>query len=326
MSVDGAALRDLLKRAFLPTLPAASRLTEVDVRPFDGRGWYAAYRVDVQTDDGSRHSLFLKDFGTPRGGKGDMAGRRERERCVYAHLLDPGQDGTARCYGTRWDPEAGAFWLLLEYVDGTSVRQLDLRVWLRASAWLARFQAAFRARSVRPPVCPLVRHDLHYFREVADGAIEAISGWSAGEGVRVRRLVNGYDRRLAQLLEQPDTLVHGAFLPVQILAVGPGEERLCPLDWELAGLGPQVYDLGFLAYGFRGDERRSLLSAYSEEAARLGLAVPEDLSRRVASIEVHRTLTALGQSKDRDYDDQAILEYIDILERLMAGVEAGEGA
>lgn len=324
MSVDHGALRALLGRAFLPALPGAPELRDVTVQPFHGRGWYDAYTVAVHLDDGARYKLFLKDFGAPRADKGDMAARRERERCLYARLLRPDDDGTARFYGADWDDGLGRYWLLLEYVEGTPVRQLDLQTWCRAAAWLARFQAASRARSDPAASCRLVLHDEGFFLDVAAGAVRAVSLWSAAEGARLRELLGGYGRWLDHLLDQPPTLVHGAYLPVQILAAGNAGDRLCPLDWELAGLGPAVYDLGFLAYGFSGEERHALLAAYRDEAARVGLAVPDDLSGRVACVEVHRTLAALGHSVERGYSDQAIGEYMAILEALMDRAEAGK--
>jgi hypothetical protein len=324
MRLDHGALRALVDRAFLPTLTGTPQLRDLTARPFEGGGWYGAYTVGVHLADGARHELFLKDFGAPRAHKGDMAGRRDRERCLYERLLRPEDDGTARFYGVDWDDALERYWLLLEYVDGTPVRQLDLETWCRAAAWLARFQVTSRAQSDPAAPCRLVRHDERFFLDVASGAVQAVSVWSAVEGARMRELVRGYGRWLVDLLEQPPTLVHGAFLPMQILAVGDGGDRLCPLDWELAGLGPPAYDLGFLAYGFRGDERHALLAAYRDEAARVGLAVPDDLSRSVACVEVHRTLAALGHSVERAYSDEAIGEYLTILETLMAESEPGK--
>jgi hypothetical protein len=324
MSPDAETLRRLLEGAFLPTLSGGQDLDGFTYAPFEGAGWYRAYTVDVRFRDGAAHRLFLKDLGAPRGGKGDMVGRRERERCVYERLLQPERDGTARLYGVEWDPEGARYWLLLEYVEGTPVRQLDFETWRGAAAWLARFQAGFSAHTGRAARCDLVRHDEPFFLDVARGAVDAVTLWCRAAGARVLELLDGYDRHLSRLLEQPPTLVHGAFLPMQILAVGDDGGRLCPVDWELAGLGPPLYDLGFLAYGFKGAERRSLLAAYREEATQLGSAVPEDLSRRVACVEVHRTLAALGQSVERAYDDEAIGEYLDILEGLLARIGAEE--
>ena len=75
--------------------------------------------------------------------------------------------------------------------------------------------------------------------------------------------------------------VHGEFYASNIL-VSPG--RVCPVDWEMAGIGPGVLDLAALATAWEGADRARIVAAYADErgapvdeedldAARLVLAV-----------------------------------------------------
>ncbi len=316
MSFEADALGRLLAEAFALPAPGARPLSGFTARPFDGGGWYQAYTVEARLEDGTVHRLFLKDLGAPKAEKGDMVARRERERCVYQRLLDPELDGTARLYGVEWDPDASRYWLLLEFVDGVPVRHQEMDAWRCAAAWLARFQAGSERRESNGDACALLRRDERFFLATAHRAVDAVSTRSPALGEGVGGLVEEYVSSLLPLVRQRPTLVHGAFMPMQILTQGGGSDRVCPVDWELAGLGPPAYDLGFLAYGFRGPKRHELLAAYADEAARLGLPVPEDLSEQVRVMEIHRTLMALAQSEEREYDDQAVADYLDVLESL----------
>ena len=327
MRPEGRALRRFLERAFVPGLPGASVLEDVVSSPVDEGGWYGAWSLDVRLADGTGHRLFLKDYGIYRQPKRDMAGRRERERCVYRGLLRPDRHGTARYHGSEWDREAGRYWLLLEFVEGVPVSHLALEAWCRSAAWLARFQAS---RPGGPAAGPcrgrLVTHDRRFFVDVAARAVEALSTRSRRRGRQLRRTLREYGDWVDGLLvEDAPVFVHGAYLPGQILSSGDGEDRrLCPLDWELAALGSPAYDLGFLAYGFQGEERAALLGAYRRELERAGGEAPDDLSRRVACVGVHYTLTALAHSAERGYDDGAVLEYLDLLEGLVERAGPGE--
>ena len=51
------------------------------------------------------------------------------------------------------------------------------------------------------------------------------------------------------------TLLHGVYLPSQILADPDAEQlRICPVDWELAGIGSPLYDFAFFADGFESQQ------------------------------------------------------------------------
>jgi thiamine kinase-like enzyme len=61
----------------------------------------------------------------------------------------------------------------------------------------------------------------------------------------------------------PKTLVHGELYASNVLV---GDDRVCPVDWELAGIGPAVLDVAALTMGWADDERRLLVDVYRSAA------------------------------------------------------------
>jgi thiamine kinase-like enzyme len=74
----------------------------------------------------------------------------------------------------------------------------------------------------------------------------------------------------------PRMVIHGELYPSNVLVAG---ERICPVDWEMAGSGPGIVDLAALASGFRSEETEAILAACGDadrvafDCARLPLAV-----------------------------------------------------
>jgi len=69
----------------------------------------------------------------------------------------------------------------------------------------------------------------------------------------------GYAEVMERLGQLPTTLVHGELYASNVL-VAPG--RVCPVDWELAGIGPGVLDVAALTAGWPDEERSTLIDAY----------------------------------------------------------------
>jgi aminoglycoside phosphotransferase (APT) family kinase protein len=66
------------------------------------------------------------------------------------------------------------------------------------------------------------------------------------------------------LLALDPTLLHGEFYASNVLvALQPDSLRVCPVDWELAAIGPGLMDLGALIAGsWSEEEKRELARAY----------------------------------------------------------------
>jgi thiamine kinase-like enzyme len=65
------------------------------------------------------------------------------------------------------------------------------------------------------------------------------------------------------LLSLPVTIVHGDFSASNVLVAETATGlRVCPVDWEAAGLGPGLTDLAALVTGWREPEVVKLADAY----------------------------------------------------------------
>jgi thiamine kinase-like enzyme len=70
-----------------------------------------------------------------------------------------------------------------------------------------------------------------------------------------------------RLIALPVTFIHGEFYASNVLVESNGRTRICPIDWEMAGIGPSLIDLAALASGKWTDERRTELAAAYLDAA-----------------------------------------------------------
>jgi aminoglycoside phosphotransferase (APT) family kinase protein len=243
--------------------------------------------------------VFLKSFGRSRLPKDAAVERRERELRVYSELLPGAGLGTARFLAADWDPTAGRFWLLLEFVDGEPLRYCGLEHWLEAAAWLARLHGRFAGAQERLRASGfLMRHDDAFFLGAAERAREAVAGLSDRLARRLAHVLKDYDAVVALLSREPDMLVHGSYRPQNVLvARSRGDtSRICPTDWELAAFGRSTFDLAFLCDGFRPPQLDQLLDAYEREAGRPGIAPRnrDELRHEIDCFRLHKTISSLG--------------------------------
>ena len=78
-----------------------------------------------------------------------------------------------------------------------------------------------------------------------------------------------YDAVTEQLAALAPTFIHGEFYPSNVLVQQGGKTpRVCPIDWEIAAVGPGLLDLAALSVGKWTDaERARLAVAYRAAAA-----------------------------------------------------------
>jgi len=298
-------------------------VARIEREPCAAAGSYEAYVVSATLTDGRQLRLFLKDYGASRRPRRDARARRERELGVYRELLPEAGLGTARHLGEVWDDERR--WLLLELVEGRSLRDLGLEHWISPLEWLGRLHARFADAwdgSAPPPF--LERHDEPYFRAMADRAMTAVASltpWLAERMATVRERLHGV---LPVLAAGPRTLVHGAFLPANVI-VAPGKpQRICVVDWELAAVGAPCYDLAFFCDGFEGPALDRMLAAYRDAAEANGLCLPDDarLRRAIDCFRLQRVMGWLEAAERKRYTDEAIDRLVTRGEMLSALVEA----
>lgn len=192
-----------------------------------------------------------------------------REAEVYRTLLPRAPGGTALLYTA----EDGV--LVLERVHGVPLWEVgDLAVWEEAARWLARLHRARLHERVWPPPRRLLRYDRRYYdRWLA--RVRSTPG--AGEA---DRLAEVHAEVVEELLALPQTLIHGEFYASNVL-VSPGGSppRICPVDWEMAGVGPALVDLAALTSGWDGAAAARLVDAYRQAGGYAGTDRDLDLCR-----------------------------------------------
>lgn len=174
-----------------------------------------------------------------------------REINVYRYLHSALDLGTPKLYGASGD------WLFLEYVPAPELYQIgDFEVWLEAARWLARLHAsrASEPAAARKRVPQLLEHDASYYGAWLRRA-------HAFAGSKLDSIAERYSEVMNFLLVLPRTLIHGEFYASNVLVQTTEHEvRICPVDWEMAAIGPGILDVAALASGRWNRERRLMMA------------------------------------------------------------------
>lgn len=237
-------------------------IARLERRSYDYQTSFALEELDVWLDGGEPLRLIFKDVG-PRalaGGAGSVKPRflyePLREIETYRTILAPLDIGTARCYGVVTDARRGRFWLFLEKVPGIELWQCELETWQRVAGWLAGLHE--RCRDARTD--HLLRYDRDTYLVWLRRAQEFVSS------PELDRIVAAYSRVVDRLLGLPKGFIHGEFTASNVLVQERTNGlRVCPVDWEMAAVGPALLDLAALTAGSWNDEERdAIASAYYE--------------------------------------------------------------
>jgi phosphotransferase family enzyme len=224
--------------------------------------------VDVFLADGRTLQLMFKDLSRPL----EQAQRvkpaflidPQREIDAYAELLCDRQLGTPMCYGTVANARDGQYWLFIDRVEGTRLRELgDFTHWERAAEWLAGLHVEFAgAADELEEHRHLLKYSREHFAIWIDRAVQLV-----GDDSRTRRSITWLAERYEPVIERlavlPKTFIHGEFYPSNILIqeTAAGAE-VCTVDWEMAAVGPGLIDLAALASGWSEVEAKRLTDAY----------------------------------------------------------------
>lgn len=249
-------------------------------RPFEYRTSFPIEALDVTLPDGTELRMLFKQLGwdtldgLTRAAKPEFLHDPLREPTVYSSLLEHAQLGTPRFFGSV--PERS--WLFVELVDGVELYQVgDLGLWQETARWLARMHERFAPDVDRHRAAGrLLDYDHAYYRRWIDRA----RGFAdAYEDATERQqtlawLAERYDSAIEELTALPTTVIHGELYASNVLVDARGNApRICPVDWELAAVGPGLVDLAALVSGGWSDEdRQAIVSAYGDVPGRdLGL-------------------------------------------------------
>lgn len=278
-------LRAALERTLSGYFGTPRRIASLARRPSDYRSSFILEEIEVDFDDGTTLPLMFKNvsrealLAAAYRAKPGFLYDPLREIETYRTILSSGRFGTPTCYGAVADPHHGRYWLFLERITGVELGQVgDFAIWQRAAEWLAATHARFASE---PDLLPLAQttHLLHY-----DGAYYRL--WPRRAQVILRRttaspqsatrqftsLVRRYDRVIERLVALPATFVHGEFYASNVLVQHTAEAlRICPVDWEMAAVGPGLIDLAALVAGdWTEAERESLAMTYYTTLTQFG--------------------------------------------------------
>ncbi len=267
-------LRQALETVLAGYRGRPGRVTSFDRRPSPYQTSAALEELDVELDAGVRLQIMFKDAGLEAL---DPGARRTkpaflhdpvREIETYRRVLATHRLGTATCYGAVVDPPIGRYWLFLERVPGLELYQVgELATWQHVAAWLAGMHRTFAETSVpaQADAAHALRHDPAYYRvwlERARSFFHQDTPDTESAASELAWLASRHDAVIDRLMALPTTFIHGEFYPSNVLVQETaGGLRVCPIDWEMAAIGPGLIDLAALTAGSWSEEDRSAIAA-----------------------------------------------------------------
>jgi aminoglycoside phosphotransferase (APT) family kinase protein len=225
-----------------------------------------------------------------------------REIQTYRWILPFAPSGTATWYGAVVNPTTRRYLLFLERVDGLELRHVGaFSIWEQTARWIAQFHRSFSPVDVSRLVerSRVLVYDADFYGRWLDRARQFAARRPAVRR-RIDRIGWGYARATSRLADMPRTLIHGEFYPCNVLIRRTGHRvRVCPVDWEMAALGPGLMDLACLTTGWAQREQRALIRAYRaagpDWTTRSG-TIPDDFWLDFHSCRLHLAVRMLGWS------------------------------
>jgi Ser/Thr protein kinase RdoA (MazF antagonist) len=240
-----------------------SRAVVRDRRPCPYRTSFPVEELDIELSGGSTLALVFKETGwesldeEARLAKPRFLHDPLRELEAYVDILQPGRLGTAMCHGAVERAGSKSAWLFLERLSGSDLTEIgEFAVWLEAARWLARMHD--RCRDVRGK--RLLVYDSNFYERWLERAL-AFSPQGSIDAVAA-----AYGQVAERLLALRPAFIHGELYASNVLVeTGGARPRICPIDWELAAVGPPLVDLAALSAGRWSEEQRlELARAYRE--------------------------------------------------------------
>jgi aminoglycoside phosphotransferase len=272
-----ARVKDDELRQFVRSALVARRNSppcEVIRTPYDYYSSFAIELLVANLQDGTQLPLIFKDLSPnalleeARRVRPSELYQPEREIIVYRNVLAAAGLGTPTCYGSLIDQKADRYWLLLEKVAGDELYTIgEFSIWLDVARWLACAHSQLAESLNVQQTGTLLRYDARFFHTVVERAIAHSNTRRQSVDVNpgsLRSLWTMCHEIVDRIVELPRTIIHGDFYASNILvAAQDTNHRICPVDWELAGVGPGLMDLAALVSGKWSElERQKLARAY----------------------------------------------------------------
>jgi hypothetical protein len=282
-------LRQELEQAVASIFGSRRLVRHVSRRRSQYSSSYTIHNLRVVLDRGERFSLVLKDLSPSalleeaRGVRPGFLYDPLREIEMYRTVIEQERFKTPIFYGAVIQKEIDRYWLFLERVEGPLLWQVGgLEQWMNAARWLACFHGHFAIRKSNKLALPklLLRYDVEHCMRWLSRAERFVtrrrSSVPTQLALQFNRIAKGYSRIVDNLLTLPRSLVHGEFYPSNvILRRHRSGGTVCPIDWEVAAVGPGMIDLAALVSGaWEPSDRKALIAAYREELGRITTGVP----------------------------------------------------
>ncbi|HYN88514.1 MAG TPA: phosphotransferase [Ardenticatenaceae bacterium] len=283
-------LRSTLEGALGRHFGVPCRITAFERRPSAYRTSFAIEELDVQLDDGTVLQIMFKDLsrhGLPdfvRRAKPDFLYDPRREIETYRTILAGSDLGTATCYGAVADDAANRYWLFLEKVPGVELYQVgEFSTWQAVARWLAGLHERFAPEAAAGDApgdsiqghapsplhsVPLLRYDADFFSLWLSRALLFARAAEPFEARQARQALDWLAGRYGQVVERlaalPVTFIHGEFYAANVLVQEQADAlRVCPVDWEMAAIGPGLLDLAARTAGqWTEEEKAAMAEAY----------------------------------------------------------------
>ncbi|MFM2295465.1 MAG: hypothetical protein RLZZ350_1878, partial [Verrucomicrobiota bacterium] len=145
-----------------------------------------------------------------------------------------------------------------------------------------------------------LRYDEKFFGVWIGRAEKFLKQRRAAELKKFAKLAKNYDRVVSRLAALPTTFIHGEFYASNVIVRDDtSAQRICAIDWEVAGIGPGALDLAALTAGEWSDaEKRRFVTAYREGLSSRRAPSVEELVEAVELCQLHLSVQMLGWAED----------------------------
>ncbi|MSU35434.1 MAG: aminoglycoside phosphotransferase family protein [Pedosphaera sp.] len=277
---------------------------------------YIIEYLKVDLSGGKRIELILKDLSpsslllTADRIRPHFLYDPRREIRTYRHILRTARDNTPQFYGAFESNDLERYWLFLERVSGPLLWQAEgMDPWKDAARWLARLHEGFYSvgqGTLDSSVGHLLRYDRQFLEVWLIRAEEFLKHKHRLHDLaalrRFGQIANRYDRVVKRLLDLPASFIHREFYPSNIIMrKKPRNRAICPVDWELAAIGPSLMDLAALTSGeWSVEARRAMVTAYRETISQVpgGLPTLDEMMEHVEYCQLHLAVQFMGWAPD----------------------------
>ncbi|HEX6186672.1 MAG TPA: phosphotransferase [Pyrinomonadaceae bacterium] len=288
VAVSTEALQRVLEQQLGEHFGSPCVIVRLTRRSSEYHSSYPIEELNVVLADGTSLDLIFKNLSESallagaQAAKPQLIRNPRREIEIYRSILSREKLGSPIFYGAKDDDRNREYWLFIEDVPGLELYQVgETFAWQETARWLARMHSCFSDRvSELENNSNLLNHDGEFYWTWIGRAKEFAQTDSLEARNEIEKLFHGFESVVERLTRLPRTLIHGEFYASNILVEQASDGlRVCPVDWEMAGVGPGLMDLAALVSGnWTDNERRAIARAYHQtmtESEVPGLAEPE---------------------------------------------------